>query len=174
MVIGRNTSLGLSQKLDDRARPAVSFKYYAAIVTAFNHPSPQDGSTVQKEVSMAVLDQAAQEQYDAFISYSRKNKTFADRLAKVLGEYRPPKDLDVPQRRLSAFLDVNDFTGAEYYRSLDRNLRRSRKLIVLCSPDARQSAFVNDEIRRFVEAQRGERDRPHHPDSGRWSSQQRG
>ena len=52
--------------------------------------------------------------YDAFISYSRKNSTFAAKLEKALKDYKPPKDLDVPQRHINVFRDVNDFTGSDY------------------------------------------------------------
>ena len=42
-------------------------------------------------------------------------------------------------------------TGSEYYSAIERQLQQSRKLIVVCSPRARGSDFVNDEIRRFIE-----------------------
>lgn len=88
--------------------------------------------------------------HDAFISYSRKDKEFARQLHKTLTDYSPPKDLPLPQRRLDVFRDEDDFTGAEYYQSLEHHLQASNKLIVLCSPAARNSQFVNDEIRRFA------------------------
>ena len=88
--------------------------------------------------------------HDVFISYSRKDRDFAVRLQQALANYVPPKDLPVPHRRLDVFRDEEDFTGAEYYQSLDRHLNDSSKLIVLCSPSARSSQFVNDEIQRFA------------------------
>jgi WD40 repeat protein/uncharacterized membrane protein len=88
---------------------------------------------------------------DVFISYSRKDKAFARRLDKALRDYQPPTDLPVPQRHLKVFLDEEDFTGVEYRESVGRHLKASSKLIVLCSPHARKSEFVNDEIRRFAE-----------------------
>jgi WD40 repeat protein len=90
--------------------------------------------------------------HDAFISYSRKDRAFAVSLQKALAGYRPPKELPVPQRHLDVFRDEDDFTGAEYYESLSIHLGDAAKLIVLCSPAARASAFVDDEIRRFVQA----------------------
>ena len=90
--------------------------------------------------------------HDAFISYSRKNRDFAVRLEKALEDYVPPKDLNVPQRHLDIFRDETDFTGAEYHRAVDMHLQTSSKLIVICSPDARKSLYVNDEIRRFAHA----------------------
>ena len=87
---------------------------------------------------------------DAFISYSRKDREFAARLQEALGKYKPPKGLKLPQRRLVVFRDEEDFTGTEYHASLEKHLKNSRKMIVLCSPNARRSQYVNDEIRLFV------------------------
>jgi len=88
---------------------------------------------------------------DAFISYSRKDKEFAARLQETLGKYKPPKGLNLPQRNLVVFRDEEDFTGVEYHASLEKHLKNSRKMIVLCSPHARKSQYVNDEIRRFAQ-----------------------
>jgi len=89
-------------------------------------------------------------QYDAFISYRRTEAPFARLLEKALNAYRPPKGLAVAQRRLKVFRDEGDLTGTDYFRSIDGFLGRSAKLIVLCSPAARESEYVNDEIRRFI------------------------
>jgi WD40 repeat protein len=94
----------------------------------------------------------APQAHDAFISYSRKNRDFAVRLEKALEDYRPPKDLGVPQRHLEIFRDETDFTGVEYHQSVEAHLKSSAKLIVICSPDARKSPYVGDEIRRFAQA----------------------
>ena len=99
-----------------------------------------------------VHDTNALHAYDAFISYSRKDEAFASALEKALEAYTPPKDLKVPQRPLDIFRDKEDFTGNDYVQSLEKYLHCSSKLIVLCSPSARQSPFVNDEIRRFAKA----------------------
>ena len=94
--------------------------------------------------------------HDAFISYSRVDKGFASKLEKALENFTPPKDLAVAQRHLDIFRDEKDFTGTEYHESLEKHLRDSAKLIVLCSPHARASQYVNDEIRRFAKAKGGE------------------
>ena len=90
--------------------------------------------------------------HDAFISYSRRNREFAVRLEKALENYAPPKHSGAAQRRLDVFRDETDFTGVDYHSSLDSHLHASAKLIVVCSPDARRSTYVNDEIRRFAQA----------------------
>lgn len=88
--------------------------------------------------------------HDAFISYSRKNELFADCLEKALENYPLPKGLRAPHRRLEIFRDKQDFTGTEYHRSLEKHLQNSASLIVICSPEAAGSEYVNDEIRNFA------------------------
>ncbi|HEX8339093.1 MAG TPA: hypothetical protein VF621_20395, partial [Pyrinomonadaceae bacterium] len=46
----------------------------------------------------------------AFISYSRKNESFASRLEQALESYKPPKDLRARQGYLDVFRDKADFT----------------------------------------------------------------
>jgi len=89
--------------------------------------------------------------HDAFISYSRKDKPFAVLLERRLRRYTPPSGLPVPKRRLNIFRDEEDFTGTEYYQAVGRHLQGSRQLIIICSPNARASSFVNDEIQRFTQ-----------------------
>lgn len=87
--------------------------------------------------------------YDGFISYSRRDKDFAQKLEAALERYRPPDTLDLPQRELVIFRDEADFTGADYFESVTHHLKSSAKLIVICSPHARHSKFVNEEIVEF-------------------------
>jgi TIR domain len=94
--------------------------------------------------------------HDAFISYSRKDKPFAVLLERRLRRYTPPSGLPVPKRRLNIFRDEEDFTGTEYYQAVGRHLQGSRKLIIICSPHARASSFVNDEIQRFTQVHSAE------------------
>jgi len=49
--------------------------------------------------------------YDAFISYSRKDQAFAQLLERRLEAYRPPKGLGVPTRHLRVFLDTATFAA---------------------------------------------------------------
>jgi hypothetical protein len=91
-------------------------------------------------------------QYDAFISYSSEDKAFAERLEKVLENYRPPKDLNLPQRHLNIFRYEADMTGTEYYESIREYLSNSAKVIVVCSPSARKSRYVNEELQYFAES----------------------
>lgn len=89
--------------------------------------------------------------YDAFISYSRVNEKFAKRLEARLERYRPPKGLDIEKRRLNVFRDIQDIKGNKLSTAIKNALRNSRYLIVICSPVARASEWVNREIETFVE-----------------------
>ena len=71
--------------------------------------------------------------YDAFISYSRRNEEFAEALYKKLSDYKPPRSLNLQQRRLNVFLDKSELVGNDLDESLKRNLLNSAKLLVLCS-----------------------------------------
>jgi TIR domain len=100
-----------------------------------------------------MFDQSSAEyRNDAFISYSRRDRSFAVLLEKALEASSPPRGLALPSRALQVFRDESDFTGVEYHESVSKHLSNSAKLIVLCSPHARASEYVNDEIRRFVQS----------------------
>ena len=106
--------------------------------------------------SVPVIEQtsgssAHQFEHDVFISYSRHDRAFSELLEKTLEGYRPPSGLGLPARNLEIFRDESDFTGIDYYESIGKQLANSKKLIVLCSPHARASQYVNDEIQRFVQ-----------------------
>ncbi|MEQ9398408.1 MAG: TIR domain-containing protein [Longimicrobiales bacterium] len=90
--------------------------------------------------------------YDIFISYSRKNHALAAALEARLERYRPPDGLDLPRRHLRVFRDEGDLTGTDYYDAIDEALRASAKMVLICSPYACASEFVNDEVRRFLAA----------------------
>src|SRR5262245_3718236 len=90
--------------------------------------------------------------HDVFISYSRRDSPFASALHQALERYVPPRGLNVPHRRLNVFRDLEDFTGTEYYQSVERHLSRSRRLVIICSPHAYQSKFVDDEVHRFSQS----------------------
>ena len=89
--------------------------------------------------------------FDAFISYSRKDVLFAAELERALERYTPPREIRAERRSIVVCRDQEDLAGPEYYEAVRQHLARSKKLIVICSPAARASEFVNDEIRRFAE-----------------------
>ena len=93
---------------------------------------------------------AAERPDDVFISYSRNDREFALRLEKALESYSLPKGLGTARRNLRVFRDESDITGVEYYQSIERHLKGATKLVVVCSPSAASSDYVNDEIKRFA------------------------
>jgi len=89
--------------------------------------------------------------FDLFISYSHEDTPFAERLEVALGKYRPPLTLGRGWRRLRVYRDVSQSRTTALTEELRDALRSSRKLVVVCSPSARSSGWVSDEIRTFAE-----------------------
>jgi hypothetical protein len=89
--------------------------------------------------------------FDAFLSYSRKDKDIAARLEDALESYRVPRGLRGVASNINVFRDEKDIIAADdYYQQIEQDLKDSAKLVVICSPDARKSKYVGDEIRRFI------------------------
>lgn len=86
--------------------------------------------------------------YLAFISYAREDAAFARRLEAALEAW--PRPQAAGSGPVQVFRDENDFTGAVYESALGQHLQQAGALIVVCSPSARQSPYVNDEIRRYA------------------------
>src|SRR5688572_13875728 len=92
--------------------------------------------------STEVKDEAAKQQpsyvFDIFLSYSRVDRDFAAKFERALENYRYPKSLKQVKRSLNVFRDESDIAAAEdYHRAIDQHLNSSAKLMVICSPDAR-------------------------------------
>ena len=96
--------------------------------------------------------------HDAFISYAHEDKPFAVLLERTLRRYTPSRGLPVPKRRLNIFRDETDLVGSEVLSAIAPHLEGSRKLIVICSPKARASKFVNEEIKHFTQVHSAKRD----------------
>src|SRR6267154_3323541 len=97
--------------------------------------------------------------FDIFLSYSHRNDgKFATTLENALESYRFPRSLKSLKRNLNVFRDESDIQAGENYdRIIEEHLRSSAKLVVVCSPEVRQSKFVKDEIRLFLQTH-GEED----------------
>jgi len=101
--------------------------------------------------------------YEAFISYSHDDERRARRLHTWLEQYRIPRRLisehGFPSDRLlPVFRDQDELaSSADLTASLVTALEESRNLIVLLSPSAARSRWVNEEIRRFRSMGRGNR-----------------
>lgn len=93
--------------------------------------------------------------YSAFIAYSREDSKWAQWLQKKLESYRVPdgvgkrypNNLD---RLNSVFTDVSELSAGLLAEQIHNALERSQFLIVICSPSAAHSKWVNAEIEAFV------------------------
>src|SRR5262245_23907759 len=127
-----------------RDRPARCPRSMRLGQTPETSAAPGDASTSAPDAARPTFA------HDVFISYSRRDIAFARALTKALAAYSPPGDLNLGQRRIDVFRDEGDFTGVDYDTAIARHLGDSRTLVVLCSPNARSSRYVDDEIRRFA------------------------
>ncbi len=96
--------------------------------------------------------------YRAFITYAHKDEERARWLRQKLESFRVPKHLvgtdgdfgKVPARLYPIFRDRDELAGAAQLGPLiEQALDDSSHLIVLCSPQAVRSRWVNEEIRMF-------------------------
>lgn len=96
--------------------------------------------------------------YLAFLSYSHRDREAGERLHRKLESYRVPKKLvgsltgegSVPRRLTPIFRDREELaTSGDLSTSVEKALKRSHFLLVLCSKSAAQSEWVNKEILRF-------------------------
>lgn len=96
--------------------------------------------------------------YRAFISYSHRDQAFARALHRQLETYRVPSRLvgretalgSVPRRLTPIFRDREDLAATgDLTASVRDALANSGTLIVVCSPDAVASRWVNEEIRAY-------------------------
>lgn len=96
--------------------------------------------------------------YRAFISYSHRDKDIAQRLHRDVESYRIPSKLvgrvtgvgKVPRRLRPIFRDREELPASgDLTAELSAALRQSQFLVVICSPAAARSRWVNEEILQF-------------------------
>ncbi|TAN08716.1 MAG: toll/interleukin-1 receptor domain-containing protein [Rhodanobacteraceae bacterium] len=104
--------------------------------------------------------------YRAFISYSHRDKAWADWLHKALEAYRVPSRLvgthtahgSVPRRLNPIFRDRDELASAhDLGCKVNAALAQSANLIVICSPHSAASRWVNEEVLAFKRLGRTER-----------------
>ena len=99
--------------------------------------------------------------YWAFISYSHKDKAWADWFHKNIEGYKIPKeflnkkienDMEMPNKLFPVFLDREELSSSQdLNEELKNKLIQSYYLIVICSPSSNKSHWVNQEIKYFKE-----------------------
>ena len=92
----------------------------------------------------------------AFISYKREDEQWAKWLQKKLEGYKLPAIVRGPHSGLPKYLrpifrDGTDLSGGILADQLHQELLRSRFLIVICSPNATRSEWVNKEAQTFID-----------------------
>lgn len=98
----------------------------------------------------------------AFISYKREDENWARWLQRKLERYRLPavirtEEPTTPKFIRPVFRDNTDLTGGVLADNLRRELDDSRFLIVICSPAATRSEWVNKEVRTFIDEGKADR-----------------
>ena len=104
--------------------------------------------------------------YKAFISYSHADREWGRWLHRYLETYRVPARLVgretafglIPARIQPIFRDRDELPSAtDLGAAINAALEESAALIVICSPRAAQSHWVNEELRRFKSLGRADR-----------------
>lgn len=100
--------------------------------------------------------------YRAFISYAHDDERWASWLQSSLERYRIPRRLgrssELPERLHPVFRDRSDLgSSPDLTESIRAALDDSAALVVICSPAAAGSHWVNEEIRYFLKHHSRER-----------------
>ena len=101
-------------------------------------------------------------EYFAFISYKHEDMRWAKWLQQQIETYRLPAIIrkqapHLPKQIRPVFRDQTDISTGPLLENLRQELRDSRFLIVLCSPAAAKSEWVNREVQHFIDMGRAER-----------------
>ena len=101
-------------------------------------------------------------EYFAFISYKHEDMRWAKWLQQQIETYRLPAIIrkqapHLPKQIRPVFRDQTDISTGPLLQNLRQELQDSRYLIVLCSPAAAKSEWVNREVQHFIDMGRAER-----------------
>lgn len=99
-------------------------------------------------------------EYYAFISYKREDEKWAKWLQNKLEHYKFPTNLngrtDLPKNIRPTFRDVTDLSPGLLAEEIDKALRSSEWLIVICSPRSAKSQWVCKEAQTFIDLGRAD------------------
>lgn len=91
----------------------------------------------------------------AFISYSHKDIAVAKWLQRKLESYKLPtticNEFEDSKYLRPIFRDSTDLNSGILSNEIRNNLRSSKFLIIICSPNSSKSKWVSDEVRAFIE-----------------------
>jgi len=98
--------------------------------------------------------------YFAFISYKSEDVEWAIWLQHELEHYHLPASFngrsDVRQDLRPVFRDINELSAGNLPKQIKQALEHSQNLIVVCSPQAAKSTWVNQEVETFITSGRGD------------------
>ena len=94
--------------------------------------------------------------YYAFISYKREDEKWAKWLQKKLEAYGFPTALrkenpTLPSKIRPVFRDQSELSGGNLKDEIEKGLKGSKYLIVVCSPRAAKSPWVSKEVQYFID-----------------------
>lgn len=93
-------------------------------------------------------------EYFAFISYKSEDVEWATWLQHELEHYHLPSSFngrtDVPQELRPVFRDIDELCAGNLPEQIKQALASSQNLIVICSPQAAASPWVNQEVETFI------------------------
>lgn len=100
-------------------------------------------------------------EYYAFISYKSEDVEWALWLQHELEHYHLPASFngrtDVPQELRPVFRDIDELSAGNLPKQIKQALANSQNLIVICSPQAAESPWVNQEVETFISLGRTDR-----------------
>ena len=93
-------------------------------------------------------------EYFAFISYKSEDVEWATWLQHELEHYHLPASFngrtDIPQELRPVFRDIDELSAGNLPEQIQQALVNSQNLIVICSPQAAKSPWVNQEVETFI------------------------
>ena len=102
-----------------------------------------------------------EKEYFAFISYKSEDVEWATWLQHELEHYHLPASFngrtDVPQELRPVFRDIDELSAGNLPEQIKQALVNSQNLIVICSPQAAGSPWVNQEVETFISLGRTDR-----------------
>lgn len=100
-------------------------------------------------------------EYYAFISYKSEDVEWAIWLQHELEHYHLPTSFngrtDIRQDLCPVFRDIDELSAGNLPEQLKHALENSQNLIVICSPQAAASSWVNQEVKMFISLGRTDR-----------------